>query len=261
MTVHKSVLLKETVEALNLKNGSIAVDATLGGGGHGLEILKRISPDGKLIAFDQDERAVEAFRKRVSDDAELKKNEKGIFLINENFEKIKDSLEFLKIEKVDAITADLGISSDQLEDAEIGISFRIDAPLDMRLDRKRELTASKVVNGYSEAELARVFREFGDEKYAGRIARKICEARKEKVIERTLELVSIIESAVPAIYKRGKIHPATKVFQALRIEVNNELGVLKKIIADGIGLLSPKGRLAIITFHSGEDRIVKNLFR
>ncbi|HAV11824.1 MAG TPA: 16S rRNA (cytosine(1402)-N(4))-methyltransferase, partial [Candidatus Moranbacteria bacterium] len=194
-------------------------------------------------------------------DAELKKNEKGIFLINENFEKIKDSLEFLKIEKVDAITADLGISSDQLEDAEIGISFRIDAPLDMRLDRKRELTAREVINGYSEAELARVFREFGDEKYAGRIARRICEARKEKGIERTLELVSIIESAVPAIYKRGKIHPATKVFQALRIEVNNELEVLKKIIADGIGLLSPKGRLAIITFHSGEDRIVKNLFR
>lgn len=261
MTIHKSVLLQETVDALNLKNGSVVVDATLGGGGHAREILKKILPQGKLIALDQDEKAIEVFKREVALDQDLKSSTDKIILINENFEKIASSLQALAIAKVDAITADLGISSDQLEDPIIGISFKLDVPLDMRLDRKRELTARQVINEYSEIELLKIFREFGDERYAGRIAKKICEERKIQPIERTGELVSLIESVVPAIYKRGKIHCATKVFQALRIAVNNELEVLKKIIADGIELLSSQGRLAIITFHSGEDRIVKNLFR
>ncbi len=261
MTIHKSVLLRETVDALNLKNGSVVVDATLGGGGHSLEIIKRILPQGKLIAFDQDINAINIFRKRIADDKELKKFADRIILINENFEKIKDSLKKINISSVDAIMADLGISSDQLEDEELGISFKIDAPLDMRLDRKRKLTARSIVNEYEKNELVRIFREFGDEKYAVGIAKKICEARDKKEIKTTSELVLIIESAVPSVYKRGKIHCATKVFQALRIEVNKELEVLKRIINDGVELLSAKGRLAIITFHSGEDKIVKNLFR
>lgn len=261
MTIHKSVLLKETVDALNLKNGSVVVDATLGGGGHSSEILERILPDGKLIAFDQDKRAIDNFRKKIDSEKRLKEVEDRIILINENFEKIKESLENLKISKVNGITADLGISSDQLDDVEIGISFRFDAPLDMRLDRKREVTAEQVVNTYSEEDLVKILQEFGDEKYARRIAKKICDERKKGNIKRTLELVSIIERAVPAAYRHGKINCATKTFQALRIEVNNELGVLKKIISDGVDLLAPGGRLAIITFHSGEDRIVKNLFR
>ncbi len=260
-TIHKTVLLNETIEALNLKPGDTVVDATLGGGGHSREILKRIMPDGKLIAFDQDGRAIESFQRIIGSDKQLKGQAERIILINENFEKIKESLAGLEISKVDGITADLGISSDQLDDVEIGISFRFDAPLDMRLDRKREVTAEQVVNTYPEEDLMKVLQEFGDERYARRIAGRICEERKEKRIKRTLELVSIIEKAVPAVYRHGKINCATKTFQALRIEVNNELGVLKRIISDGVDLLAPGGRLAIITFHSGEDRIVKNLFR
>ncbi|HBP00781.1 MAG: Ribosomal RNA small subunit methyltransferase H [Candidatus Moranbacteria bacterium GW2011_GWE1_49_15] len=260
-SIHKSVLFEETIEGMKLKNGSIVVDATLGGGGHSLEILERIMPDGKLIAFDQDGRAVEAFRKKIDADARLREYGEKIILINENFEKIKECLEDLEIAGVDAIMADLGISSDQLEDEDLGISFRFDSPLDMRLDRKRELTAEKVVNGYSEEELTKVLREFGDEKYAKSIARGICKAREEKRITKTKELISIIEGSVPGMYRRGKIHFATKTFQALRIEVNSELEVLKKLVADGTEALLKKGRLAIITFHSGEDRIVKNLFR
>ena len=261
MTIHKSVLLKETVDALNLKNGSVVVDATLGGGGHSREILKRILPDGKLISFDQDNRAIENFRKMIGSDKRLKGQEERIILINENFEKIKESLAGLGISKVDGITADLGISSDQLEDREIGLSFQFDAPLDMRLDRKRELTAEKIVNDYSEGDLIKVLKEFGDEKYAKRIAGRICEERKENAIKTTKELVSIIEKSVPVVYRHGKVNCATKTFQALRIEVNGELDVLKRIISDGVELLASGGRLAIITFHSGEDRIVKNLFR
>ncbi|EKE16208.1 MAG: Ribosomal RNA small subunit methyltransferase H [uncultured bacterium] len=261
MTIHKSVLLNETVEALNLKNGSVVVDATLGGGGHSREILKRILPDGKLIAFDQDEKAIENFQKKIDADEQLKKQAEKIILINENFENIKESLERIGISSVNGITADLGISSDQLDDSTLGISFRIDAPLDMRMDRKRELTAERVVNEYSEENLKKILLEFGDEKYANRIAGKICKEREIKKITRTLEVVSIIEKAVPAAYRYGKINCATKTFQALRIEVNNELGVLRKIISDGVDLLASGGRLAIITFHSGEDRIVKNVFR
>lgn len=261
LTVHKSVLLKETIDALNLKNGDIVVDATLGGGGHSIEILKNILPNGKLIAFDQDEKAIEEFKKKIEDDRFLKESENNIILINENFENIQEELKSLDIHKVNSITADLGVSSDQLDDQEIGLSFRSDSPLDMRLSRKGTLNAWKVLNFYSEEELKKIFQDFGDERYSGRIARVICEKRKKQKISSTKELVSIIEGSVPAVYKRGKIHFATKVFQALRIEVNKELDVLKKIVEDGINLLSENGRMAIITFHSGEDRIVKNLFR
>jgi len=259
--IHKTVLLQEAVENLKLKPGMIVVDVTLGAGGHSLEILKKISKGGVLVVFDQDENAIIEFKKKIEKDENLKVNRENIILINENFENIKESLANFGISRVDAILADLGISSDQLEDEEMGLSFKIDSRLDMRLDRKGDLTAEQVINSYSEDDLKRILQEFGDEKYAGKIARRICQAREEKKIERTTELVSIIEKAVPAFYRRGKINCATKTFQALRIEVNRELDVLRKIIVDGIELLSANGRMAIITFHSGEDRIVKNIFR
>lgn len=268
MTIHKTVLLKETVDALNLRNGSVVVDVTLGGGGHSREILKRIGNEGVLIAMDQDMRALENFTEFPISNFQFPNNfqlpifkVENTYLINSNFENLADVLKILKIDKVDAIVADLGISSDQLNDSTLGISFQIDAPLDMRMDRKRELTAERVVNEYSEDNLKKILLEFGDEKYANRIAGKICKEREIKKITRTLELVSIIEKAVPAAYRYGKISYATKTFQALRIEVNNELNVLKKMISEGVELLASGGRLAIITFHSGEDRIVKNVFR
>lgn len=254
MTIHRTVLLNESIEALNLKNGSVVVDATLGGGGHSREILKKIGPNGILIDLDQDEKAIENFR------SEFEKDER-VILINDNFENIKAQLEDGGISKVDGILADLGFSSDQLEDNERGISFQTDASLDMRLDQRNELTAEKIVNGYPQEELKRILKEFGDEKYAGKIAKAICDQRKKGEIRKTSELVSIIEKAVPVEYRRGKIHFATRTFQAIRIETNRELEVLKKMIHDGLGLLSEKGRMAIITFHSGEDRIVKQLFR
>lgn len=247
-------MLNESIEALNLKNGSVVVDATLGGGGHSREILKKIGPNGILIDLDQDEKAIENFR------SEFEKDER-VILINDNFENIKAQLEDGGISKVDGILADLGFSSDQLEDNERGISFQTDASLDMRLDQRNELTAEKIVNGYPQEELKRILKEFGDEKYAGKIAKAICDQRKKGEIRKTSELVSIIEKAVPVEYRRGKIHFATRTFQAIRIETNRELEVLKKMIHDGLGLLSEKGRMAIITFHSGEDRIVKQLFR
>jgi len=267
-SIHKSVLLKEAVESLNLKNGSVVVDATLGGGGHSREILKKIGKKGILIAMDQDMRAVENFMEFPISNLQFPNNFQipifkieNVYLVNSNFDKLADVLKILKIEKVDAIMADLGISSDQLEDVEMGLSFQFDAPLDMRLDRKRELTAEKIVNGYPEEELVGILREFGDERYAGSIAKRICDGRKDGPIKTTKELVSIIGKSVPAAYRHGKVNFATKTFQALRIEVNGELDVLKKIVSNGIDLLSSGGRLAIITFHSGEDRIVKNSFR
>lgn len=262
MAIHKSVLLPETIEALNLKNGDIVVDATLGGGGHSCEILRKILPDGKLIVFDQDEKAIIQFRKIIEVDWKIKNYKKEqIILINENFENIAEVLKSRGINKINAIMADLGISSDQLADRELGISFQIDAPLDMRLDRKRDLTARKIINEYAENELVKIFQDFSEEKYARRIARNIVEERKIRDIQTTKELVLIIENSVPVIYRRGKIHCATKVFQALRMEVNQELESLGRMIVDGVRLLSSQGRMAIITFHSGEDRLVKELFR
>jgi len=253
MTIHKTVLLDETIEALNLKLGMIVVDATLGGGGHSLRIIEKIGDAGTLIAVDQDIQAINKF-------SEIKKAE-NIYLINENFANLKNILAVLKIEKVDAILADLGISSDQLEDAKRGISFQKDSPLDMRMDQTSGITASEVLNTYDEKELERILKELADEKYAHSIAKNIVARRKEKPITWTSELVEIIEHSVPSIYKRKKIHYATKTFQALRIEVNRELESLDSFLSQAIEVLKPNGRLAIITFHSGEDSLVKYAFR
>ncbi len=254
MTVHKSVLLKETIEALNLKEGMIVVDATLGGGGHAREILKKIGDDGKLIAFDWDKEAIERF-----EGVDLRK--RNAVLVNESFGNIDEVLNSLQINKVDAIVADLGISSDQLDDARRGLSFQKDAPLDMRLDRSKSLTAAEVVNSYSEEDLKKIIREYGDERFAARIASAIAKARNEAPIKDTKQLAKLIVDAVPEMYRRGRIHPATKTFQALRIEVNGELDAIKAFIPEAIEKLAPKGRLAIISFHSGEDSIVKNMLR
>ncbi|MFA7208854.1 MAG: 16S rRNA (cytosine(1402)-N(4))-methyltransferase RsmH [Parcubacteria group bacterium] len=255
MTIHKSVLLKESIEGLNLKEGSVAVDATLGGGGHSSEILTIIGKEGKLIVIDQDSQAIDAFRKRLLDE------NGNVIMVKDNFVNLQNILEELEIGKVDAILADLGYSSIQLEDPAVGMSFLQDAPLDMRLDREGGLTAKMVVNGYTQGEIARILKNYGEERFAGIIAKRIADRRKTKPIETTRELVGIINDAIPERFHHGKIHPATKTFQALRIETNKELDVLEKFIPQAIDALKIGGRLAIIAFHSLEDRIVKNIYR
>lgn len=234
---------------LSLKEDSVVVDATLGGGGHAREILKKIK-NGKLIAIDADEKAVKNFQ-----------NEKDerVVLINNNFSNLDSILENLKIEKVDAILADLGWSSDQLIGK--GMSFQKDELLDMRLNNKEGISAKDIVNDYSEEELGRILREYGEEKFWKNITKKIVEYRKKKKIETTVELAEIIKNAAPAKYRHGKLNPATRTFQALRIAVNNELENLEKFLKQAIERLNPRGRLAVISFHSLEDRIVKNIFR
>lgn len=256
MSVHKSVLLKEVIESLNLKSESVVVDATFGGGGHSKEILKIIE-NGKLIGIDADEKAI-----RESD----LKNDARVILINDNFENLENILEDLKIEKVDAILADLGWSSDQLIGK--GMSFQEDEQLDMRLSlritNQYECTnknAKDIVNNYSEIELGRIIREYGEEKFWKIIVKRIVEYRKEKKIETTKELAEIVKNAIPEKFRHAKLNLATKTFQALRIEVNQELKNLEKFIPQAIEKLNPEGRLAIISFHSLEDRIVKNIFR
>lgn len=255
MTIHKPVLLKESIDGLNLKEGSVAVDATLGGGGHSSEILKIIGKSGKLVVIDQDSEAIEEFKKRSSSEVD------NVFAVKDNFSNLQNILGGVQILAVSGILADLGYSSIQLEDEKIGMSFLQDAPLDMRLDRQGELTAKQIVNGYSQGELARVIKNFGEERFASIIAKKIADARMLKPIETTSELVDIIRDAVPERYQHSKIHPATKTFQALRIETNKELEVLEKFIPQAIEALGKGGRLAIISFHSLEDRIVKKIFR
>ncbi|HOX10920.1 MAG TPA: 16S rRNA (cytosine(1402)-N(4))-methyltransferase RsmH [Candidatus Moranbacteria bacterium] len=286
MTIHKTVLLDETIEALNLKPGMVVVDATLGGGGHSREILKKIGSNGELIAIDADVQAVDKFAEflisnlkfpnkpqaindqpRIDEQSSLRveagKIQKigNIFLINENFASLKNILVDLKIEKIDAIVADLGISSDQLQDSNRGISFQNDAPLDMRMDMTKGQTAADILNTYDEQELVRILKEFGDERHARTIARNIASERKKNQILRTSQLVSIIERSVSGEYKRKKIHFATKTFQALRIEVNRELESLSSFLSQAVELLESSCRLAIITFHSGEDALVKYKFR
>lgn len=271
MTIHKTVLLNETIEALNLKPGMVVVDATLGGGGHSREILKKIGNDGELIAIDADAQAVDKFAEFLISNSQFpdkfqNTNSKiqkagNIYLVNENFASLKNILADLKIEKVDAIVADLGISSDQLQDSNRGISFQNDAPLDMRMDMAKGQTAADILNTYDEQELARILKEFGDERHARTIARNITTERKKNQILRTSQLVSIIERSVSGEYKRKKIHFATKTFQALRIEVNRELESLGSFLSQAVELLEPSCRLAIITFHSGEDALVKYKFR
>jgi len=267
MSIHKSVLLKEAVELLNLKKGATVVDATLGGGGHAREILKAIDKEGILVAIDCDEKAIENFRKSLLSTSEESKvdnfsRKRGkIILVRDNFVNLKKIISESGIKLVDAIIADLGYSSDQLADFHYGISFSIDAPLDMRLDRRNILTAEKVVNEYSQSELEKILKNYGEEKFSQSIAKKIIEARKNRRIKRTLDLAEIIRSAIPEKYRKRRIDAATKTFQAIRIEVNRELINLKEFISQAIEILKPEGRLAIISFHSLEDRIVKNIFR
>ena len=259
-TRHKTVLLEEAVDNLNLKNGSVVVDATLGGGGHSLRILRKILPNGKLIAIDRDEAAIERFKEKIAkENLDIKKE--NLILVNDNFANVKNILADLDVENADAVLADFGLSSDQLDDNERGFSFNSDSRLDMRMDRNQELSAYEVVNNYSEEELRKIIREFGEEKFAGRIAKNIVEARKNKKIEKVSELVEIILASVPEKFKHQKIHPATRTMQAIRIEVNQELESIEKFVRNATEILSLGGRLAVISFHSGEDRLVKNIFR
>lgn len=251
--MHKSVLLKECLEYLNLNETSIVVDCTLGYGGHSSHILEKIKR-GFLFAFDQDEEAIASSDKRLS---QIRNNYEIIY---SNFTNLKKELNKRKIEKVDGILYDLGVSSPQLDEKERGFSFHEDALLDMRMDKNNPLTAKEIVNNYSKEELENIFFNYGEEKYARRIADNIIKKRNELPIETTLELVEIIKSSVPEKYKREK-HPARKVFQAIRIEVNNELSVFENSLYQALDLLKVNGRICVITFHSLEDSICKKVFK
>ena len=248
--MHISVLLKESIDNLKLKENSIVVDATLGRAGHSSEILKKI-PNGFLYAFDQDEEAI------TESNEKLKNIAFNYKIIKSNFVNMKSELEKNNITKVDAILFDLGVSSPQLDEDYRGFSFHHDAYLDMRMDLNNHLTAHKVVNEYSKEQLIDIFYKYGDEKFAPKIATKIIENRP---INTTLELVEVIKSAVPEKYKREK-HPARKIFQAIRIEVNNELEVFDKALRDALELLNINGRICVKTIHSLEDKIFKNIIK
>ena len=247
---HVSVLLNECIEGLNIKDNGIYVDGTLGGGGHSSEILKNLSDKGLLIGIDQDRDALKAASARLQ-------NYKNVKYVHNNFYNVDSILNELGIEKIDGMLMDLGVSSYQLDTGDRGFSYMQDAPLDMRMNRDNLLSAYEVVNNYDEEELYRIIRDYGEEKFAKRIARFIVEKREEKNIETTLELVEIIKAAIPAKARREGPHPAKRTFQAIRIEVNSELSILNKAIEDGVNRLNKGGRMAIITFHSLEDRIVK----
>ena len=251
---HVSVLLNECIDNLNIKENGIYVDGTLGGGGHSLEILKKLSKDGLLIGIDQDEDALKAAKNRLQ-------NFDNVKYVHSNFYNVESVLNNLEIEKIDGILMDLGVSSYQLDTCERGFSYMQDAALDMRMNRENPLSAYNVVNEYEEEELFRIIKDYGEEKFAKRIARFIVENREKKPIETTLELVEIIKAAIPAKARREGPHPAKRTFQAIRIEVNSELSILNKTIEDAVNKLNKGGRVAIITFHSLEDRIVKLKFK
>ena len=250
---HISVLLQESISSLDLKENSIVVDATLGYGGHSSNILERVNK-GYLFAFDQDSEAI-----RYSTDR-LNKIGTNFTIIKSNFVNMKEELNKRDIDKVDAVLFDLGVSSPQLDDESRGFSFHNDARLDMRMDREQKLSAYEVVNEYSEQDLSRIFYKYGEDKFSKSIARKIVEYRKNKPIETTLELVEVIKSGVPMKYRINK-HPARQIFQAIRIEVNHELDVIEPALSQALELLNVGGRVAVITFHSLEDRLVKNYFK
>ena len=252
MEKHISVLLNESISSLNINENSIIVDATLGYGGHSSNILDRIK-EGYLFAFDQDSEAIRHSTDRLS------KIGTNFTIIKSNFVHMKEELAKLGVSKVDGVLFDLGVSSPQLDDSERGFSYHQDAKLDMRMDKNQKLSAYEVVNNYSKAELARIFKQYGESKFANNIAKRIVEYRKEKSIETTLELVEVIKTAVPMKFRIDK-HPARQIFQAIRIEVNHELDVLEPAILQALDLLNVGGRCAIITFHSLEDRIVKRIF-
>ena len=253
--VHKSVLLDETVNGLNIKPDGIYVDGTLGGGGHAYEVCRRLGKQGSIVGIDQDEAAIEAAGFRLKDFGEK------VTIVRSNYCNMKSKLQELGIDKVDGIVLDLGVSSYQLDTAERGFSYREDAPLDMRMDTRQKMTARDIVNDYSEMELYRVIRDYGEDKFAKNIAKHIVISREKEPIETTGQLTEIIRQAIPMKYQKKSGHPAKRTFQAIRIELNRELEVLRDSLDDMIELLNPGGRLCIITFHSLEDRIVKSAFK
>lgn len=252
---HKSVLLDECIDGLNIKSDGIYIDGTLGGGGHSSEILKKLNVKGTLIGIDQDQEAIKAAGKRLSDI----ESEAKLILVNTNFEDIKEVCIDNDITGVDGILLDLGVSSFQLDESSRGFSYQHNAELDMRMDTRNDFSAVNVVNEYTESELTKVIRDYGEENWASRIAKFIVEARKVKSIDTTFELVEIIKAAIPSAARRDGPHPAKRTFQAIRIEVNGELRILKQAVEDCFEVLNRNGRLCVITFHSLEDRIVKDV--
>lgn len=253
--VHKSVLLHETVDSLNIKPDGIYVDGTLGGGGHAFEVCKRLGENGRFIGIDQDAEAIEAAGLRLAEFGDK------VTIVRSNYVDTPDVLKSLNIDKVDGIMLDLGVSSYQLDTPERGFSYKNDAPLDMRMDDRSNTTAKDIINNYTEMELYRIIRDYGEDKFAKNIAKHIVNARKERPIETTGQLTEIIKAAIPMKVRKNGGHPAKKTFQAIRIELNRELDVLNNSIDNMIDLLNDNGRLSIITFHSLEDRIVKNRFK
>ena len=252
---HKSVLLNETIDGLNIKPDGIYVDGTLGGGGHAYEVCRRLGEKGSIVGIDQDAAAIEAASARLKGFGEK------VTIVRSNYCDMKSKLHELGIDKVDGIVLDLGVSSYQLDTAERGFSYREDAPLDMRMDTRQKMTARDIVNDYTEADLYRVIRDYGEDKFAKNIAKHIVQARAMKPVETTAELSEIIRASIPMKFQKKSGHPAKRTFQAIRIELNRELDVLRDSLDDMIDLLNPGGRFCIITFHSLEDRIVKSAFR
>ena len=252
---HKSVLLEETVDGLAIKPDGIYVDGTLGGGGHAFEVCCRLNEQGRFIGIDQDAAAIEAASERLRDFGEK------VTIIRSNYCEMKSRLHEIGVDKVDGIVIDLGVSSYQLDTAERGFSYRVDAPLDMRMDQRQQLTAREIVNTYSEADLFRVIRDYGEDKFAKNIAKHIVIERQKAPIETTGQLNEIIRHAIPMKFQKTAGHPSKRTFQAIRIELNRELDVLRESLDDMIEMLNPGGRICIITFHSLEDRIVKSAFR
>ena len=252
---HTSVLLEETIDGLAVKPDGIYVDATLGGGGHAFEVCSRLNGNGRFIGIDQDAAAIEAAGERLKDFGEK------VTIIRSNYRELKSVLRSIGVEKVDGIVLDLGVSSYQLDTAERGFSYRADASLDMRMDQRQQTTAKDIVNTYSETELYRVIRDYGEDKFAKNIAKHIVMEREKNPIETTGQLNEVIRRAIPMKFQKNGGHPSKRTFQAIRIELNRELEVLRESLDEMIDMLNPGGRICIITFHSLEDRIVKSAFR
>ena len=251
---HVSVLLNETIEGLNIKPDGIYADGTLGGAGHSYQIASKLNGLGRLIGFDQDEDAIKASTERL-------KEFENVTIVRSNYRNMKEELNNRGINKVDGILLDLGVSSYQLDTVSRGFSYKEEAPLDMRMDNRNEVTARDIVNNYSQGDLFRIIRDYGEDKFAANIAKHIVMNREVKPIETTTELAEIVKAAIPMKFRKQGGHPAKQTFQAIRIELNSELSVLKESLMDMIDLLNPNGRICIITFQSLEDRIVKNIFK
>lgn len=254
---HKSVLLEETIQGLNIKEDGTYVDGTLGGGGHAFYVCQRLSGKGRFIGIDQDAAAIQAASIRLLP----YQNKLKLDIVRSNYDKTPQVLKELGVDCVDGLVLDLGVSSYQLDTPERGFTYREDVPLDMRMDQRQQMTAKDILNDYSEIELYRVIRDYGEEKFAKNIAKHICMARQNKVIETTFELNDIIKAAIPIRARSAGGHPSKRTYQAIRIELNHELTILEQSIDQMIELLKPGGRICIITFHSLEDRIVKRIFK